>query len=288
MKKIGIIAKNIPPAARALRKVAAWLAGKGRTVVLDEQTAAVLGTRGCRPQDLPSLVDMVIVLGGDGTLLSAARLVAASRRNVPIFGVNLGSLGFMAEVSLDELYPSLEEALAGKLEIAERMMLTASVIRKGRRIAEYTVLNDAVVSKGAFARMVSLEVSVDEDFLTAIRADGLILATPTGSTAYSLSAGGPIIHPAIHCFVLTPICPHTLSNRPIAIPDRSLVSVKLVSESEGISLTLDGQVVTPLQQHDIVKAQKAKRRIRIFKHPTKDYYEILRTKLKWGNLPVNQ
>jgi NAD+ kinase len=288
MKKIGIIAKNIPPAARALRKVAAWLAGKGRTVVLDEQTAAVLGTRGCRPQDLPSLVDMVIVLGGDGTLLSAARLVAASRRNVPIFGVNLGSLGFMAEVSLDELYPSLEEALAGKLEIAERMMLTASVIRKGRKIAEYTVLNDAVVSKGAFARMVSLEVSVDEDFLTAIRADGLILATPTGSTAYSLSAGGPIIHPAIHCFVLTPICPHTLSNRPIAIPDRSLVSVKLVSESEGISLTLDGQVVTPLQQHDIVKAQKAKRRIKIFKHPTKDYYEILRTKLKWGNLPVNQ
>jgi NAD+ kinase len=288
MKKIGIIAKDIPPAARALRRVAAWLAAKGKTVVLDEQAAAVLGTRGCRPQDLPSLVDMVVVLGGDGTLLSAARLVAASRRNVPILGVNLGSLGFMAEVSLDELYPTLEEALAGKLEITERMMLTASVIRKGRRIAEYTVLNDAVVSKGAFARMVSLEVSVDEDFLTAIRADGLILATPTGSTAYSLSAGGPIIHPAIHCFVLTPICPHTLSNRPIAIPDRALVSVRLVSESEGISLTLDGQVVTPLEQNDIVKVQKAKRRVKIFKHPTKDYYEILRTKLKWGNLPVGQ
>jgi NAD+ kinase len=231
---------------------------------------------------------MVVVLGGDGTLLSAARLVAASRRNVPILGVNLGSLGFMAEVSLDELYPTLEEALAGKLEITERMMLTASVVRKGRKIAEYTVLNDAVVSKGAFARMVSLEVSVDEDFLTAIRADGLILATPTGSTAYSLSAGGPIIHPAIHCFVLTPICPHTLSNRPIAIPDRSLVTVRLVSESEGVSLTLDGQVVTSLEQNDIVKVQKAKRRIKIFKHPTKDYYEILRTKLKWGNLPVGQ
>ena len=288
MKKIGIIAKDIPRAAAAVRKLEKWLSARGRKVVLDERTAAAVGARGCRPQELPALVDMIIVLGGDGTLLSAARLVAAAKRNVPIFGVNLGSLGFMAEVSLDELYASLGQALAGKLETAERMMLTAGVIRNGKSVSEYTVLNDAVISKGAFARLVSLEVSVDGGFLTAIRADGLILSTPTGSTAYSLSAGGPIIHPAIHCFVMTPICPHTLSNRPIAIPDASVVRVKVLSESEGMSLSLDGQVVTPLLRNDVIEVRKAKRRIKIIKHPTKDYYEILRTKLKWGNLPVGQ
>jgi NAD+ kinase len=226
---------------------------------------------------------MVIVLGGDGTLLSAARLVADSNKNVPIFGVNLGSLGFMAEVSLDELYANLEQALAGKLQAEERMMLTAGIIRRGNKVSEYNVLNDAVISKGAIARMVSLEVSVGDDYLTSIRADGLILATPTGSTAYSLSAGGPIIHPALQCFVVTPICPHTLSNRPIAIPDSAIVRVKLVSRSEGVSLSLDGQVVSPLRLNDIVEVKKARYRVRLIKHPTKDYYEILRTKLKWGN-----
>jgi NAD+ kinase len=231
---------------------------------------------------------MIIVLGGDGTLLSAARLVASAKKNVPIFGVNLGSLGFMAEVSLNELYANLAKALAGKLRAEERMMLTAAVIRGGKRISSSTVLNDAVVSKGALGRMVSLEVSVGGDRLTSIRADGLILATPTGSTAYSLSAGGPIIHPAVHCFVLTPICPHTLSHRPIAIPDASVVQVKLASRSEGVSLALDGQVMTMLRQGDVVEVRKAKKRIKLIKHPSKDYYEILRTKLKWGNFPVNQ
>jgi len=283
MKKIGIIAKNIPRAHGAVRKLSKWLAARGKKVLLDERTASDLGMAGVASKDLPSLVDMVIVLGGDGTLLSAARLVADSKKNVPIFGVNLGSLGFMAEVSLDELYANLEKALAGKLQAEERMMLTAGVIRKGKKITEYSVLNDAVISKGAIARMVSLEVSVGDDYLTSIRADGLILATPTGSTAYSLSAGGPIIHPALQCFVVTPICPHTLSNRPIAIPDSAIVRVKLVSRSEGVSLSLDGQVVSPLRLNDIVEVKKAKYRVRLIKHPTKNYYEILRTKLKWGN-----
>jgi NAD+ kinase len=283
MKKIGIIAKNIPRAHGAVKKLSKWLAARGKKVLLDERTASDLGMAGVASKDLPSLVDMVIVLGGDGTLLSAARLVADSKKNVPIFGVNLGSLGFMAEVSLDELYANLEKALAGKLQAEERMMLTAGVIRKGKKITEYSVLNDAVISKGAIARMVSLEVSVGDDYLTSIRADGLILATPTGSTAYSLSAGGPIIHPALQCFVVTPICPHTLSNRPIAIPDSAIVRVKLVSRSEGVSLSLDGQVVSPLRLNDIVEVKKAKYRVRLIKHPTKNYYEILRTKLKWGN-----
>ena len=283
MKKIGIIAKNIPRAHGAVRKLSKWLSARGKKVFLDDRTASDLGMAGVAAKDLPSLVDMVIVLGGDGTLLSAARLVADSKKNVPIFGVNLGSLGFMAEVSLDELYANLEKALAGKLQAEERMMLTAGIIRNGKKVSEYNVLNDAVVSKGAIARMVSLEVSVGDDYLTSIRADGLILATPTGSTAYSLSAGGPIIHPALQCFVVTPICPHTLSNRPIAIPDSAIVRVKLVSRSEGVSLSLDGQVVSPLRLNDIVEVKKAKYRVRLIKHPTKDYYEILRTKLKWGN-----
>jgi NAD+ kinase len=283
MKKIGIIAKDTARAHDAVRKLSKWLSSKGRKVFLEDRTAASLGLTGLAARKLPSLVDMIIVLGGDGTLLSAARLVADSRKNVPIFGVNLGGLGFMAEVSLEELYGNLEKALAGKLRADERMMLTARVIRKGKTIEEHTVLNDAVVSKGTFARMVSLEVSVGDDHLTAIRADGLILATPTGSTAYSLSAGGPIIHPALHCFVVTPICPHTLSNRPIVIPDRSVVRVKLLSRSEGASLSFDGQVVTELRQNDIVEVKRAKYRVRLIKHPTKNYYEILRTKLKWGN-----
>jgi len=283
MKKIGIIAKDIPKARVAVRKLAKWLSSKGRKVFLEEGAAAAAGMQGYPAKKLPGLVDMIIVLGGDGTLLSAARIVADSRRNVPIFGVNLGSLGFMAEVPLEELYGNLEKALAGRLHADERMMLTAAVIRRGRKISEHTVLNDAVVSKGAMARMVSLEVSVGGDYLTSIRADGLILATPTGSTAYSLSSGGPIIHPALHCFVVTPICPHTLSNRPIAIPDSSVVRVKLVSRNEGVSLSLDGQVVTPLRLNDVVEVKKAKYRVRLIKHPTKNYYEILRTKLKWGN-----
>ncbi len=282
MKKIGIIAKEIPRAYGAVKGLAKWLAAKGRTVYVDDRTAAAMGMPGTSRERLAAVADMIIVLGGDGTLLSAARLVAGSGRNVPIFGVNLGSLGFMAEVSLDELYDNLAQALAGRLATDERMMLTATVLRKGRRVSRYTVLNDAVISKGANARLVSLEISVGGHRLTAIRADGLILATPTGSTAYSLSAGGPIIHPSLHCFVVTPICPHMLSNRPIVIPDSSRVHVGIASPNEGVSLSLDGQVVCPLVPGDVVEVKKAVSRIKIIKHPAKDYYEILRTKLKWG------
>jgi NAD+ kinase len=287
MKRIGIIAKDTPKAKEAVRKLSRWLSARGKTVLIEESTAQALGVPGQRAQNLPALVDMIIVLGGDGTLLSAARLVAASKKNVPIFGVNLGSLGFMAEVSLEELYANLAKAMAGGLRSEERMMLTATVVRAGKRLAEHTVLNEAVVTKGATARLVSLEVSVGGDHLTSIRADGLILATPTGSTAYSLSAGGPIIHPTLHCFVLTPICPHTLSNRPIALPDSSVVRVKVLSEGGDTALTLDGHVITPLALNDVVEVKRAKYKIRLIKHPTKGFYEILRTKLKWGIAPRN-
>ncbi|HAK61345.1 MAG TPA: NAD(+) kinase, partial [Nitrospiraceae bacterium] len=212
----------------------------------------------------------------------AARLLSDAKRDVPILGVNLGSLGFMAELSLDELYDHLEKVLLGRFEVEERMMLTASVIRSEKNVARYSVLNDAVINKGALARMVELEVSVNESHLTTIKSDGLIVATPTGSTAYSLSAGGPIIHPVIHCFVLTPICPHTLSNRPIALPDTVTVAVKLLSRSEDVALTLDGQTGFTLERNDRVEIKKSRYKLKLIKHPVKDYYEILRAKLKWG------
>ena len=283
MKKIGIIAKDIPAAQKATKKLAAWLEARGKKVFIDRETAAAIKMRGYEPDEIPALVEMIIVLGGDGTLLSAARLVAEAHTDVPIFGVNLGSLGFMAEVSIDELYGNLEKAIAGKLVTEERIMLTASVLRQGKRIAQYRVLNDAVINKGALARMMELRISVNDGHLTTLRADGLIVATPTGSTAYSLSAGGPIVHPTIHCFVLTPICPHTLSNRPIALPDSVVVTICLTSLSEDVSLTLDGQIGFPLEPNDVVAIKKSQFRMKLIKHPTKSYFEILRTKLKWGN-----
>ncbi len=283
MKKFGIIAKNIPEAQKAAKKLSAWLEARGKKVLIDYDTAEAIRVKGHERAEIASQVEMLIVLGGDGTLLSASRLVADSHCDVPIFGVNLGSLGFMAEVSLDELYDNLEKAIAGKLETEDRMMLSTSVIRDGRRIAQSRVLNDAVISKGPVARMMELKVSVNEGHLTTLRADGLIVATPTGSTAYSLSAGGPIIHPTIHCFVVTPICPHTLSNRPIALPDTVTVTICLTSQSEDVALTLDGQIGFPLVPHDVVEIKKSRFRMKLIKHPTKNYYEILRTKLKWGN-----
>ncbi len=282
MKKIGIIAKNIPHAQRAARKLASWLEERGKKVFVDSETAEAIKRHGYEISRIPALVEMIIVLGGDGTLLSAARYVADAHLDVPIFGVNLGTLGFMAEVSLEELYGNLEKAIAGRLGTEDRIMLTASVLRDGERLVQYRVLNDAVINKGALARMLELKVSVNDGHLTTFRADGLIVSTPTGSTAYSLSAGGPIIYPTIHCFVLTPICPHTLSNRPIALPDNVVVTACLTSQTEDVLLTLDGQIGFPLVPNDVVEIRKSRFKMKLIKHPTKSYYDILRAKLKWG------
>ncbi len=283
MKTIGIIAKDIPKARKAAKQLAQWLASRGKKALLDHGTAAAMNVPGLEGTAIAKQAEMIIVLGGDGTLLSAARLVADAHADVPIFGVNLGSLGFMAELSLDEMYGHLSRAMTGRLETEERMLLTAAVIRRNKRVARYQVLNDVVINKGALARMMELKVSVNDGHLTTLRSDGLIVATPTGSTAYSLSAGGPIIHPTIHCFVMTPICPHTLSNRPIALPDTVTVTVCLLSQSEDVLLTLDGQIGFPLEPDDSVEIKKSRFKIRIIKHPEKSYYEILREKLRWGN-----
>ncbi len=234
MKKIGIIAKNIPEAQKAARKLAAWLERGARRSLSTARPPRPSGCRATTAESIPSLVEMIIVLGGDGTLLSAARLCRGCAYRCADLRREPREPRVHGRSSLDELYDNLEKAIAGKLATEDRIMLTASVLRDGKRMAQYRVLNDAVINKGALARMMELKVSVNDGHLTTFRADGLIVSTPTGSTAYSLSAGGPIIYPTIHCFVLTPICPHTLSNRPIALPDNVVVTVWLTSPSEDV------------------------------------------------------
>ena len=283
MKKIGIVAKPHRPEVRlVVGELLAWLEKEGLEVFFDLDSAALVGRerQGHKKSELPSLVDFLIVLGGDGTLLSVARLVGV--KEVPILGVNLGGLGFLTEVPLEELYAILEEVLSGQYQFSERLMLTCRIHRQGERIAEYSVLNDVILNKGALARIIEMETYVDSEYLTTYRADGLIISTPTGSTAYSMAAGGPIIYPSLQALVLTPICPHTLTNRPLVIPNRVRVEVSLISENEDVYLTLDGQVGFALRYRDVVEIKSSEHGIKLVKSSHRGYYEVLRTKLKWG------
>ncbi len=223
---------------------------------------------------------MIFVLGGDGTLLSVARQVW--NKNIPILGVNLGGLGFLTEITLDELYPVLEKVVCDEFEIDEREVLSVKVIRRGNQIAEFVVLNDAVVNKGALARIIDLETTINGEYLSTFRSDGLIISTPTGSTAYNLSAGGPIVFPSLHTIIITPICPHTLTIRPIIIPDDVKIRTLLKSKDEEVTLTLDGQQGFALEFEDVVEVEKAQGRILLIKSPYRHYFELLREKLKWG------
>ena len=282
-KRVGIVAKPHRPEARdVLQQLITWLKAKDREVVLDVETAALAGAEetGIAKADLPRIADLVVVLGGDGTLLSVARLVESGE--VPILGVNLGGLGFLTEITLDELYPILGLVLAGKYRGSRRMLLQVSVQRGGESIAEHVVLNDAVMTKGALARIVDLAVFVEQEYVTTYRADGLIVCTPTGSTAYGLSAGGPILFPSMRAIILVPICPHTLTDRPLVLPEEVRVQVALESQDEDVYLTLDGQVGFPLRYRDLVEVRRADREITLIVSPKKSYYEILRSKLKWG------
>ncbi|MEK7742046.1 MAG: NAD(+)/NADH kinase, partial [Nitrospirota bacterium] len=213
MKKIGIVSKaGRTEPAEILKDFLPWLNNKGLEVFLDSETASLLKMKGYSRSEMPSLVDMIIVLGGDGTMLNVARLVC--ERGVPILGVNLGGLGFITEVQKEEVCNAMDKTLSGEYSIEDRMMLTAHIHRHGEKIAEYTVLNDVVINKGALARIIDLETYINKAYVTIFKADGLIVSTPTGSTAYSLSAGGPVLYPTLDCIILTPICPHTLTNRP--------------------------------------------------------------------------
>jgi len=282
-RRVGIVIKpHWPEAREVLRQLIPWLKGKDCEVVLDIETATLAGAEqtGLAKADVPRAADLVVVLGGDGTLLSVARLVESGE--VPILGVNLGGLGFLTEITLDELYPVLGAVLSGNYRASRRMLLQVTVRRGEAPIAEDIVLNDAVMTKTALARIIELEVFVEQEYVTTYRADGLIISTPTGSTAYGLSAGGPILFPTMHALILVPICPHTLTNRPLVLPEEVGVQVVLNSENEDVYLTLDGQVGFPLQYQDQVEIRRADREITLIVSPKKNFYEILRSKLKWG------
>jgi NAD+ kinase len=288
MNRIGIIAKkNKPEAAAIVRDLVEWLRPKKIKVYIEGEMGKLLSPalaggnwESIDREEVPTGVEMIIVLGGDGTLLSVAR--RAWNKNIPILGVNLGGLGFLTEITLDELYPVLEKVLRDDFAINEREVLNAGVIRSGKRIAEFIVLNDAVINKGALARIIDLETTINGEYLSTFRSDGLIISTPTGSTAYNLSAGGPIVYPSLHTIIITPICPHTLTIRPIIIPDDVKIRALLKSRNEEVTLTLDGQQGFTLKFEDVVEVGKAEGRILLIKSPYRHYFELLREKLKWG------
>ena len=282
MKCVGIIAKHTDPRAQKIvSELGEWLETRGKLVVLDKETAALVQHGGSVTRsNLPEKCDFLIVIGGDGTLLSAARVVGTSGK--PILGVNLGSLGFMTAVTLEELYPVLERIFNYDLDYDERMMLVAHVHRMGERVANYTVLNDVVINKGALAKIIDIETTIGEMYLSSFKADGLIISTPTGSTGYSLAAQGPILHPTLRAIVITPICPHMLTNRPIVIPDDMVVRAKLRSRESDVFLTLDGQVGLGIREDDVIEVKRADAPLRFLRSPFKDYFAVLRTKLKWG------
>jgi NAD+ kinase len=281
--RVGLIAKpDAAEAQRVILRLLDWLAARGLTAVLEKETAGLVpaaSVAAARKSDLPGQVDLLIVLGGDGTLLSMAR--AVGDLGVPILGVNLGGLGFLTATTLDEMLPALEAVLAGDMAVEERMMLAARLVRGGEPVSEHIALNDVVITKSAMSRIIELAVSVDGRHATAYRADGLIISTPTGSTAYNLSVGGPILFPTLDAVVLTPIAPHTLSNRPIVLPGSQRIEVTLRGDQE-VMLTMDGQVGVHLRERDVVEVQPAPARIRLLRFPQKDFFSVLRTKLKWG------
>jgi NAD+ kinase len=288
MKRIGIITKqNKPEAVPFVRNLVEWLGPKGIEVYIEEGMGKLFDSvpfetylNSVKREEIPGHVEMVIVLGGDGTLLSVARMVGD--REVPILGVNLGGLGFLTEITLEELYRVLERVVQGDFVTNERVVLSAAVIRRGERLAEFSVLNDAVINKGALARIIDLETTINGEYLTTFKSDGLIISTPTGSTAYNLSAGGPIVYPSLHCIIITPICPHTLTNRPIVIPDDVEIRAILKAKQQEVILTLDGQQGFTLEFEDVVEVKKAEGRILLIKSPYRHYFEVLRKKLKWG------
>lgn len=287
IRRVGIVAKaSLHGAAGQLSGIASWLKARGIDPIFDDRSAALLpaaaDTAPSRDR-LPELVDLILVLGGDGTLLAMADRIATSGRDIPILGVNFGGLGFLTEVTLPELYDALESTLAGTAPTEERLMLRAAITRGGAITSDRQALNDVVITRGAMSRIIDLSVSISGEFVARFKADGLIVATPTGSTAYNLASGGPILHPAVDAFVMTPIAPHTLTNRPVVISAASEVRIQpLMEVDEETILTYDGQTAVPLRRHDTVVITRAAFRLRLVHAATRSYYEVLRQKLKWA------
>jgi NAD+ kinase len=286
--RVGLTAKQgLGAASGVLAELAGWLEARNVRPVFETETARLAGVPAGRPtvarDDLPRECDLLVVLGGDGTLIGMAGRIARAETDVPILGVNFGSLGFLTEITLPELYDALEATLAGRATIESRAMLTARTSRNNQPFADHIVLNDIVITKGAMSRIIEISVIVGDLPVTRVRADGLIIASPTGSTAYNLAAGGPIVHPAVDAMLLTPIAPHTLTNRPVVIPASSEVHVRPIMEAnDEVFVTFDGQSGFSLEAGDLVSVRRAPRPLRIVKSANRTYFDVLREKLKWG------
>ncbi len=282
-QRVGIVAKVASrEAVHTAHELAEWLRRRGLEAALDEATLRARGIEGERPFSVREAYDLVVVLGGDGTLLSVARTL---KPGVPILGVNLGNLGFLTEINRVELYPALVQVLAGQFRVEERSLFEVELQRNGGAPVSYRVLNDAVITKSALARIIELTLKVDGHLIARFRSDGLIISTPTGSTAYNLSAGGPIVNPLLPVAVLTPICPHALSMRPIVVPDAGPIEVTLETQREEVYLTLDGQEGTSLGYRDTVHVTRSATPVRLAKVSGRSFYRSLRGKLRWGGLP---
>jgi NAD+ kinase len=281
--RIGIIGKtNIKKVFELTKELCGWLEERKIKVYVEEELSTGVGHPDSVPSaELPEFVDVILVFGGDGTFLRVARLVC--KYDIPILGINLGGLGFLTELTVDELFPMMERILSGSYVVEKREMLNATIHRGTTdRIGDYIVLNDVVVNKGAVARIVDLAIYINGSHITTFRADGLILSTPTGSTAYSLSAGGPIVYPTLPLTIITPICPHTLSNRPLVVSSETTIRVKVLTDTHDVYLTLDGQVGVTLKMGDVIELKKADTSVKLIKSPFRDYFTILKTKLLWG------
>jgi NAD+ kinase len=294
MQRVGVVAKaGLERAAGHLAEIAAWLQARHIRIVFDPDTAVLARSAGARggfdiapPDELPRRVEMIVVLGGDGTLLGTAGRIAQSGSDIPILGVNFGSLGFLTEVTLPEMFSSLESAIGGMAQIEDRMMLHVCVEVANQRVIERIALNDVVVNQGALSRIIELSVSVDDEFMMRVKADGLIIASPTGTTAYNLSAGGPIVHPQVDGLAITPIAPHTLTNRPVIVPGSSHIQVHPIMHGDHIDVfaTFDGQALVPLRNDHVVSVRRAARPMRLVRASTRGYFQVLREKLKWGEI----
>jgi NAD+ kinase len=288
VRRVGVLVKpNQPEALKTICRLVEWCAGQGMAVLGGPrlERERIWQETGCAVEsvahdELVRSVDLIVVLGGDGTMIGAARMIGEAE--TPVLGVNFGTLGYLAEFSVDDMIPALEAILAGSYTLERRLMLAATVYRGGERLMYDRVLNDVVISKSALARIIEIESWVDGQFVNCFRADGLIISTPTGSTAYNLSAGGPVIYPSMNAVVITPICPHTLSNRPLVVSDAVEFELVLKTPKEEVALTLDGQVGIPLECEDRVRVCKSRTGFNLIQAHTRNYFDVLRNKLKWG------
>lgn len=280
--KIGIIGKkNKEEVYKLASSLNEWLLEKDVGVFVEESLGKKINiTNTVTEEKLPASVDVVVVLGGDGTFLGVSRLV--HEFNIPIVGVNLGALGFLAEFTQDEVYSIMELIIQGDYEVEEREMILATVYKSGRKLDDYIVLNDLVINNGPVSRIVDLAIYIDNSRVTTLKADGIILSTPTGSTAYSLSAGGPIVYPTLPVILITPICPHLLTNRPLVVSSNSEIKVKVLTDTQNTYLTADGQIGVTINVGDEVILRKASSKVKLVKSPFRDYFSILKTKLMWG------